>query len=190
MQQTPTNPTWSRVLWTGAATGFGLALLYSQLFACYAILRSSIEIVAIARGDVNLGGSLLANAMSVALASTASGLLLGPFTAVLGLVTAAIIRPLLARFNHPHETGRALMLGVVASLFIVLLFQISIRLILGHPLARLGSETYLFWLGLPAVVHIAAGAVGAWRLNHLIHPHPHMQTEQRHEKPNLHARTI
>lgn len=190
MQQQPTRPTWSRVLLTGAAAGFGLAMVYSQLFSCYAIVRSSIEIITISPGDISLGGSLLANAMSIALASTSSALLLGLFTALLGMMTAAAIKLLLRWFNRPHEGGRAILIGVAASLAIILAFQFSLRQLMGQPLANLGAETYLFWLGLPALVHIGAGAFGSWRLNHQIHPHTHMQTEKHHDKPNLHARTI
>ena len=190
MQQSLTNPSWSRVLWTGAATGFVLSLLYSQMFACYAIVRSSLELIATFPGENSLGGSLLANAMAIALATTSSGLLLGLFTALLGLATAAAIKLLLDWFNGQHENGRALLIGITASLGIILIFQFSLRQLIGQPLATLGVETYLFWLGLPAIMHIGAAVVGAWQLNHLNHPTTHIQTEKRHDKPKLHARTI
>jgi hypothetical protein len=89
--------------------------------------------------------------------------------ALLGMGTALVINGLLARWNPHHTPGRASLIGLTASLGVVALCQLALHLALeaglGRSLFSLGAATYLFWFGLPGLIQVCAGAVGAWQLN-------------------------
>jgi hypothetical protein len=89
--------------------------------------------------------------------------------ALLGMGTALVINGLLARWNPHHTPGRASLIGLTASLGVVALCQLALHLALeaglGRSLFSLGAATYLFWFGLPGLLHTSAGALGAWQLN-------------------------
>jgi hypothetical protein len=149
--------------------GAGLTFAYALTFALYAVFRSSATIGAVTPPEVDMFGMLAANGASIVIASIATASLLASVMAVLGMSTALIINWLLALWNPHHVSGRAILIGAVAAFAVVALCQLGLHLALeaglGRSLFSLGAETYLFWVGLPGLLHIGAGALGAWRLN-------------------------
>ncbi|MCC6454828.1 MAG: hypothetical protein IT328_07800 [Caldilineaceae bacterium] len=159
------RPTWHRVLQTGAQTAIGLTFAYALAFALYAIVRALPAIWITTPAENHLFGTLVANIASITLASLASALLLAPFTMLLGMATAALIEWLFILFNRQFDSRRALFIGLGAAAGFVFLLQLAVQLTIGQPLYNLSVETYIFWLGLPGLIHIGAGVVGAWFLN-------------------------
>jgi hypothetical protein len=163
-------PSWRKVLLTGAAAGTGLTFAYALLFALYAIVRSSASIWATIPPDINLLGTLSANAASITVASLATAVVLALVMALLGMGTAVVIKGLDSLFNPTHDSQRAILIGCGAALAFVLVCQFAVNMLMGGSLSSLGGETYLFWLGLPALIHIGTGAAGAWTMNQLSLP--------------------
>lgn len=161
------NPSWFRTLRTGATTGIVVTSVYAALFALYAILRTSATIAASIPFNMLLLGTLVANAMSIAIVSMAMATLLSVFTACLGMGTAATIRGLDALFNPSKSLQRTMLIGLAATLAIVLIVDFGAQTLLQRSLNSLGVETYLFWFGFPALLHIGAGLLGAWYLHRI-----------------------
>jgi hypothetical protein len=167
--QPTAGPLWWSVTLTGAVTGAGLTFTYALVFALYAVLRSSFVIWTLIPPEVDTLPTLAANGASIVVASIAAASLLAIAMALLGVGTAMIINWLLAVANSHHTPARAILIGATATIGIVALCQLALHLALeaglGRSLFSLGAETYLFWVGLPGLLHIGAGALGAWRLN-------------------------
>jgi hypothetical protein len=92
--------------------------------------------------------------------------------ALAGMVTAVGLNWLLAVLNPAHTPKRALLIGVGTTLGVVLIIQFALQAALAalqaaqdRPLPSPDMATYLFWFGLPSLIYICAGAVGAWQLN-------------------------
>jgi hypothetical protein len=92
--------------------------------------------------------------------------------ALAGMGTAIIVNWLLAVLNPTYTPNRALLIGLGTTLGIVLIVQsalhaalITLQAAQGRPLPSPDMATYLFWFGLPSLVYVCAGAVGAWQLN-------------------------
>jgi hypothetical protein len=115
---------------------------------------------------VSLFGRLVANSASIALASYTTALLLAIPMAFLGMGTAFVAKWLDTIFNEECVPQRALIIGFGVALAIVLLFDLSLQWLVGRTFASLGLETYLFWFGLPGLLHIGGGIMAAWYVYH------------------------
>jgi hypothetical protein len=183
------NSSWSRTLQTGAVTGIAVTFVYAGVFALYAIVRSSATIAVSMPLDISLIGTLVANAMSIAIASIATATLLSLFTACLGMLTAAVIKELVTLFNPHKSVQRSLFMALVASVAIVLFVDFGIQSLMQRSLNSLGLETYLFWFGFPALVQIGAGVVGAWYLHRSYIKNSLIGEEVHHVSAKAYSRT-
>jgi hypothetical protein len=191
MTQRKTNqtPSWQRTIQIGAAAGIALTVAYSSLFAFYAVCRSSLTIAATMSLDSNLFGTLAANATSIGLASTVTALALSPLTALLGIGTASMLKWLNALFNLHNSLPRTMFFGLASALTFVLAIEFVGQWLLGRSLNSLGLETYLFWFGLPGLVHIVAGVIGAWYFHHSIVNIPTVKTGVHYGSQRAYTRT-
>jgi hypothetical protein len=176
------EPRWTTVTLVGGTTGVALAALYAQAFAIYATLRASMTIVIEMPPDSFMFGTLIANAASILLAAIAATLIVSLITAILGAFTALAVFGVNSWFNRPRAARRATFIGFGVALAVVLTFQLVVQRMMGQPLTALGIQTYLFWLGLPAILHLGAGTVGARYLNHISGRSPTTHNEVRYEK--------
>ena len=109
--------------------------------------------------------------------------------ALLGMGTAAAIKWLYEIFNPNRNIQRAMIIGLGTALGFVLALQFSVQTLLGRPLNDLGIATYLFWFGLPGLLHIGAGALGAWYLQCIVVNVPVVRTEVHYVSPKAYPRT-
>src|SRR5207244_1320646 len=74
---------------------------------------------------------------------------------------------LLSAWNKQHEPSRATAIGAGVCGSMVVLLHVIFQRALGFSLADVAAnpETYLFWLALPSLIYIAAGAVAGRALN-------------------------
>lgn len=164
-QQPYLSSSWPKTLRGAAAVGAALTLVYAQAFTVYAIMRSSLTISATDYIGAPMLPTLVANATTILLASASTALALCLLTAPLGMITGAAIKATLAWLNHGHSAGRSLWIGFAAALAVVVSLQFALGQAFHTPVTTFGAETYLFWFGLPGLLHICAGMAGAWYLN-------------------------
>lgn len=146
----------------GAWIGVRLALGYGAAFALYSMARATLAILAL--GPERPAGTIPAVAMALLYTSLVFALLTVPGAALLGAGTAALIRRLLPRLNRSGSPTRAALVGALVAFTIWLVFYALQAFALGDRLTLAYPATFLFWIGLPGVVYVAAAAWGARRL--------------------------
>ncbi len=139
----------------GASLGAKLALVYGLCFIVFAVVRYGADLQA-APPAASFWLGYWGGAVSLAVASLGITAILAPVAAVLGMVTAlcaAVLYRLVQRSGagvHPAVVGVG-----VAGLFVFLF-----HLVLGQTglwtWSSLRDTTYLFWLGVPALVYVMA----------------------------------
>lgn len=150
-----------RPLLRGAEAGLILALLYALLFVIYAIVRSTIAIVA--AGPSRIGQGLAADWVSLLVSSIDITIVIAVPAALSGMLGAFLVDRLL-RVIPPEviRPGRAL-LGVGTGLAIMLSLHIALGMAFGFSIGLVPAGTYWFWLGVPAVIYVAFCGMLGWR---------------------------
>lgn len=150
----------------GAALGVGLASAYTLLFIMYAIVRSSLVVIRV-NSDVGMLGTLIAYAASFVIATCTITALMAIPAAIVGTLTAFILKRLLFAFNTQHVPQRTVTIGFATCLAIVVILQLGFQRALGFTLSDViaNPETYLLWLGIPSLIYLAAGSVASLQLN-------------------------
>ncbi len=149
-----------RVLGLGASLGAGLALVYGLIFIAIALIRYGIDLSA-APPEGGFWLMVGGGAVSLAVASLGITAIMALVAAVVGMVTAvcaAALYWLAKRIGaglHPAAIGAG-----VAILFVLLLHMALGQMSL-WSWSSLLDTTYLFWLGLPALVYVLAALVAS-----------------------------
>lgn len=159
-------PSWFYGPFGGALTAVGLAFAYALVFVVYAIIRSSLLLGSVS-SDAGFGGTLVAYAASLTVAALTIAALMALPAAVIGLITAAIVKRSVSWFNPQHSASRAIVVGALTCFIIVAVFHVLLQRALGFGMSDVVSnlETYLLWLGFPSLIYIAAGGVANRQLN-------------------------
>ena len=151
-----TKWTWQKTARRGAELGAVLSVAYAFLFDAYAIGSGSIG---------NTTDTISANTISVFSQTIPWTVAMLILAALIGALTALLIRTLLPRLNPSSRPGRSMLYGFGITIVVVVLVTL-IAAIAGAPMAfNFNPQTYMFWVGLPALLYVAAGAVGAERLS-------------------------
>jgi hypothetical protein len=146
----------------GLALGFKLAMLYWLVSAVLVILRTSLHILASLGWAEGLLMTLLANAVSILAGTLLIGLILGLVAAPFSLAVVLLLRALLPRLGG--RPPLAALAGVVLSGALVLLLSLLFRQALGSHFGAMWPNGYLFWLGLPGMIFMAASGYLGWQL--------------------------
>jgi hypothetical protein len=150
-----------RPLLRGAEAGLMLALLYALLFVIYAIIRSTIAIVAAAPRQVGQG--LAADWASLLVSSIDIVIVIAVPAALFGMLGAFLVDRLLRAISpEVMRPGRALR-GVGTGLAVMVLLHIALGTAFGFSIGLVPAGTYWFWLGAPAVIYVGFCGMLGWR---------------------------
>jgi hypothetical protein len=138
-----------------AALGFKLALAYSAVFVVVAAVRYGGDLAA-APPDGSLWPTYLGGVGSLAVASFGIALILGVAAAALGALTALLAGAIDRLFNPEHRQQRSAGIGLGVAALLVALLHAALWNAAGWSLPSLASAAYLFWLGAPAAIYLAA----------------------------------
>lgn len=160
---------WGRVARGGAVAGVMTAGVYALVFLGYAIARATATLLLTPGIDGGLAGTVAATAMSLAVPVAVFAALCALPAAVLGAVTALLIRALLirallARLTAAQGQMWAALLGGGVCAAISLAFLALVDVGLDVTWSRGTAEALSFWLVLPLALYILAGALGSRRL--------------------------
>ena len=152
----------------GAALAVGLAFAYALVFIVYATIRSSL-LPARVQPDAGFFGTAIAYGAALAIATLAITALMAIPAAIVGAVTALILKWLLSVLNPQHTRRRAIIVGSVICFALTFILHLVFQRALGFALSDViaNPETYLLWLGFPSLIYIAAGGAASWELNRL-----------------------
>lgn len=150
----------------GAALGVILTFAYALAFVVYATVRSTLLVFS-AGVEIDVPGTLVAYAISLAVAALAIAALMAIPAALIGIVTAILLKKALFVLNSKHSPRRAALIGSSVCLILAALFHFAVQFGLGFALVDVFAnlETYLLWLGIPTLLYVAVGGAAAWRLN-------------------------
>ena len=138
----------------GASLGFRLALGYGFMFILVGSVRYGGDLCA-APPDGSLWPTYLAGAISLAVASLGIALVLGVVAAAVGALTAVAAVAVNRWFNHGRQPQWAAAIGLSVALIVVVLLHLGLWSAGLWSWSSLVSSTYLFWMGIPAVIYLA-----------------------------------
>lgn len=161
------NATWVYGPLGGAAAAIALAFAYTAVFVVYALIRSLLLVIS-ANPGAGIPGTIVAYAATLSVPALVICVMMSVPAALVGLLTAPLLKRLLSAWNPRHDPARATAIGAAASCGIVVLLHVIFQRALGFSLADVAAnpETYLFWLALPSLIYILAGGVAGRVLNH------------------------
>jgi len=148
----------------GLALGFKLALLYWLVAAILVILRSSLHILSALSWADGLLMTLLASATSVLVGTALFGLILGVLAALVSLVAVLVLRELYLRLRLAGRPGAAAAIGAAVAGGLVVLLSLLLRQAMGAYFSAIWPNGYLFWMGLPGLIFIAACGYLGWQM--------------------------
>lgn len=140
----------------GAQVGFWSAMVYGATVTFLIVLRSSLQIGRVLSLDEGLLGTLVANAFSVFWPCLITTLLLGAVAALLGMMAFGIIYALCQTGHRQRTPVQTVAIGFGVSALMVLLVNVSVIQVLGGFWDVFWPQGYLFWVGMPSLVFVAA----------------------------------
>jgi hypothetical protein len=156
---------WGRTAEYGAEAGIALALVYALAFIGYAVVRSTLNLLAPPAPGDGLAGTLIATWVALAVPTFMLAVIFGILAAVIGALTALVLRALLSRVNSTHAPQRAVSIGMAVCLTVSLALLVLLYQGLGVRWTPATAATLTFWLLLPLVAYVVAGGMVSWYVN-------------------------
>ncbi len=153
-----------RTAWYGAEACVALAFLYTLAFIGYAIVRSTLAILATPDIDAGLASTLIATWARLALPALVCAALAAIPAALIGALTALAIRALLALGTIAATPRRAVASGLAVCLVVSLALLALLTHGMGVTWTPATAATLTFWLLAPLVLYVIAGTVASWQV--------------------------
>lgn len=156
----PVSPDFAlgRMMRRGAQTGFLSALLYGALATLAIGVRSSLQILSVLSLDEGLLPTLAANGFGLLWPCLITTLLLGAIAALVGVVTGWAVYALSHIGPGPKTPRQTATLGFGVPALMLLLINLLVIQGIGGYWGAFWPQGYLFWVGLPSLVFVAATA--------------------------------
>ena len=148
----------------GALLSVAAVFAYSLAVLVYAIIRSSITIVAIfPKDERNL--ILLANGFSIAYAVIFFSLLTAAVSSICGFVAAIILKIALQYFNPLYIFRKAILISIIMGLVMIASAYTLFYALLKDRMTFIYPETFLFWFVFPAIIFFVICIIGGRKIN-------------------------
>src|SRR3954468_10637703 len=152
---------WGRTAWYGAEACVALTFLYTLVFIGYAIVRSTLAILATPEIDAGLTATLIATWAGLALPALVVAALAAIPVALIGALTALAIRVLLALGSATPTPRRAGASGLAVCVVVSLALLALLTQGMGVSWTPASAATLTFWLVTPLVLYSIAGTVAS-----------------------------
>jgi hypothetical protein len=159
---------WGRTAGYGAEAGIALAFGYALAFIGYAVVRSTLTLMATPHPDGTLAGTLSVTWIALAVPAFMLAAIFGILAAVLGALTALVLRVLVSRVNPTHAPQRAIGIGVAVCLTVSLALLVLLYEGLGVRWTPATAATLTFWLLVPLLIYVVAGGIVSWHVNRML----------------------
>jgi hypothetical protein len=154
---------WRPAARVGAGIGVKMTLLYAAIFILYAVVRSTLALLAWPSPDAGTAGTVLATASSLTIAAISVTLLVLPISALAGLVASLLVYWLQPRTESQQTPAKRPIARFAVAALTALIVQAILLPAVGLHLYTYQAETYIFWFGLPALLYVGAIGFGEWR---------------------------
>jgi hypothetical protein len=159
---------WGRSAWYGAEAGIALSFLYALAFIGYAVVRSTLNLLAIPKPDGGLAATLIATWLTLAVAAFVLAALVGILAALIGALTALALRALLSNVDAAQTPRGAIVIAVALCLSISVTLLVLLNQGLDVALTPATDPMLTFWLVVPLVIYVVAGGIASWEVNRMI----------------------
>ena len=144
MNNNSPNTSNKSVAYIGAFVAIAAVFFYSLVIMIYTVIRSSSTIYSIMpQGE--RASILWANGISVAYSIAIFSLLMATISAVLGIVSAVILKKLLLYFNPQFRIKKAILISFITALTGVIIIYLLLFALLKDWMTFNYIEPFLFW---------------------------------------------
>ena len=151
----------------GAKMAIASVFAYSLIIMLCVIIRSSITIYNIMpNGERN--NILLINSFSVAYSVTIFSVLMSIITALVGSITAVILKKLLINFNSQLIANKTILISCMTALTGITVIYFMLFIFLKIWMTFSYMETFSFWFLFPAIIYIGTCIIGGSKLNKVL----------------------
>ena len=152
------------VAYNGAIVAVAAVFGYALLVTIYVIMRSSSIIYSIVPQEEKTS-IIWANGISVAYSIAVFSLLMAVFSAIIGAITAIILKKLLLYFNPEFNVKKAMLISFITALIGVSIGYFTLFALLKEWMTFNYIETFSFWFLLPAAIFLGVCIAGGSYLN-------------------------
>jgi hypothetical protein len=167
MNNNLTNISNKKVAYNGALVAVAAVLGYSLMVAIYVIIRSSSTIYSIVPQEEKIS-TIMANGFSAIYSIAIFALLMAAFSAIIGAVTAIILKKALLYFNPEFNFKKAILISFMTTLTEVIIGYFMLYALLKDWMTFNYIEPFLFWFLLPAAIFWGVCIAGGSRLNKIL----------------------
>lgn len=164
MNNNSLNITNKNVALNGAIVAVAAVFAYSIVVMIYVLIRSSSTIYTIMpQGE--RASIIMANGFSVAYSITVFSLLMAAISAIIGAVSAVILKKLLLYFNAQFNVKKAILISFFTALIGVIIIYFMLFALLKDWMTLNYIETFSFWFLIPAAIYFIVCVIGGSQLN-------------------------
>lgn len=153
-----------KVAYNGALVGIAAVFGYSLVAAIYVVIRSSSTIYSIVPQEERTS-IIMANGFSVVYSIAIFSLLMAAFSAILGAVSAVILKKILLYFNPEFNVKKAILISFITALIGVIIIYFILFALLKDWMTFNYVEPFSFWFLLPAAIFMSVCMIGGSYLN-------------------------
>jgi hypothetical protein len=153
-----------KVACNGAIVAIAAVFGYSLVVAVYVVMRSSSTIYSIVPQEEKTS-IIMANGFSVAYSIAIFSLLMALISAILGAVSAVVLKKLLLYFNPEFNVKKAILISFSTALIGVIIIYFMLFALLKDWMTFNYIEPFLFWFLLPAAIFLGVCIAGGSYLN-------------------------
>ena len=150
----------------GAIIAIATVFFYSLIVLIYAIIRSSLTIYEIMLSEEKIL-ILLENGFSMAYSIAIFSILMAIVSALVGSVTAIILKQSMLYFNPKFKNRKALLIGGIIGVSMLSIVYFLLRILLKDWMTFQYIEPFLFWFLFPATLFFILSVVSGKKLNEL-----------------------
>jgi hypothetical protein len=155
-----------KVAYNGAIVAIAAVFGYSLVVAIYVVIRSSSTIYNIVPQEEKTS-IIMTNGFSAIYSIAIFALLMAAFSAIIGAVTAIILKKILLYFNPELNSKKAILISFITVFIGVIIMYFILFALLKDWMTFNYIEPFLFWFLLPAAIFMGVCIVGGRQLNRI-----------------------
>lgn len=153
-----------KVAYNGALVGIAAVFGYSLAVSIYVVIRSSSTIYSIVPQEEKTS-IIMANGFSVVYSIALFALLMAAFSAIIGAVTAIILKKILLYFNSEFNFNKTILISLITASIEVIIGYFILFALLKDWMTFNYIEPFLFWFIFPAAIFVGVCVIGGSYLN-------------------------
>jgi hypothetical protein len=156
-----------KVAYNGAIVAIAAVFSYALVVMIYVVIRSSSTIYSIVPQEERTS-VIMANGFSVAYSIAIFALLMAAFSAIIGAVSAILLKKILLYFNPEFNVKKAILISFITALIGVIIIYFLLFALLKDWMTLNYIETFSFWFLIPAAIYFTVCVILGSQLNRIL----------------------